>query len=150
VLAGQAGIGELAGSRVKAALDLDWDARTARDQALGVVLDALMQVDQLAGVLAGGDDPRVADALAAAYQVRDQDVITGQDGVARIRKGVARDRRISICDPQMRHGRKTKSVRIDGYKRHVLGDLDSQLVRSVGLTPANLPEPRSPANSRPT
>jgi Transposase DDE domain len=31
-------------------------------------------------------------------------------------------------------------VRIDGYKRHVLRDLDSQLVRSVGLTPANLPE----------
>jgi hypothetical protein len=140
VLAGQAGIAVLAGSSVKAALDLDWDARTARDQALGVVLDALGQVEQLVGVLAGGDDPGVADALAAARQVRDQDVTVGEDGVTRIRKGVARDRRISIADGQMRHGRKTKRVRIDGYKRHVLRDLDSQLVRSVGLTPANLPE----------
>jgi hypothetical protein len=29
---------------------------------------------------------------------------------------------------------------IDGYKRHVLRDLDSGLVPAVGVTPANLPE----------
>jgi Transposase DDE domain len=40
----------------------------------------------------------------------------------------------------MRHGRKTKSVRVDGYKRHVLTDLDTLLVPAVGVTPANLPE----------
>ena len=54
MLADQAGIGVLAGSSVKAALDLDWDAPTAREQALGVVLDALGRVEQLACVLAGG------------------------------------------------------------------------------------------------
>jgi transposase len=140
LLAGRAGIGVLAGSSVKATLDLDWDDPTALQQALGVVLDALAQVEQLVVGWPGGDDPRVADALAAARQVRDQDVTIGADGVAQIGKGVARNRRISIADPQMRHGRKTKSQRIDGYKRHVLRDLDTQLVRSVGLTPANLPE----------
>ena len=45
---------------------------------------------------------------------------------------MAKDRRISIEDPQMRHGRKTKSVRIDGYKRHVLTDLDTDLAVAVG------------------
>jgi hypothetical protein len=40
----------------------------------------------------------------------------------------------------MRHGRKSRKVRIDGYKRHVLKDLDSGLVRAVGITPANRPE----------
>jgi Transposase DDE domain len=40
----------------------------------------------------------------------------------------------------MRHGRKSRSVRFDGYKRHVLKDLDSGLVRAVGVTPANAPE----------
>jgi hypothetical protein len=40
----------------------------------------------------------------------------------------------------MRHGRKTRRVRIDGYKRHVLTDLDTLLVPAVGVTPANLPE----------
>jgi hypothetical protein len=29
-------------------------------------------------------------------------------------------------------------VRVDGYKRHVLRDLDSGLIRAVGITPANV------------
>ena len=61
MLAEQAGIAVLAASSLKAALDLDWDDPAAREQALGVVLDALGQVEQLAGGLAGGDDPRVAE-----------------------------------------------------------------------------------------
>ena len=40
----------------------------------------------------------------------------------------------------MRHGRKSSSKRFDGYKRHILKDLDSGLVRAVGVTPANIPE----------
>ena len=55
-------------------------------------------------------------------------------------RGVAADRRISVEDAAMRHGRKTRSVRIDGYKRHVLRDLDTGLIRAVGVTPANAPE----------
>jgi hypothetical protein len=40
----------------------------------------------------------------------------------------------------MGHGPKTKSVRIDGYKRQVLTDLDTDLVPAVGVTAANLPQ----------
>jgi hypothetical protein len=40
----------------------------------------------------------------------------------------------------MRHGRKRRSHLIDGYKRHVLRDLDSGLVPAVAVTAANLPE----------
>jgi Transposase DDE domain len=35
---------------------------------------------------------------------------------------------------------KTRSLRVDGYKRHILKDLDSGLVRAVGVTLANAPE----------
>lgn len=80
---------------------------------------------------AGETDPALVKGLVAARQVRDQDVLYDQQG-ARIRRGVAKDRRISIEDYQMRHGRKTKSVRIHGYKRHVLTDLDTELVCAVG------------------
>src|SRR3954464_14996701 len=55
-------------------------------------------------------------------------------------RGVARERLVSVEDPQMRHGRKSRSVRFSGYKRHVLRDLDTELVRAVGVTPANAPE----------
>jgi hypothetical protein len=94
----------------------------------------------VAAELGGAGAPRVAAGLAAARQVRDQDVVTDEQGMPQIRRGVTRDRRISIEDPQMRHGRKTKRVRIDGSKRHVLTDLDTDLVPAVGVTPANAAE----------
>ena len=53
---------------------------------------------------------------------------------------MAKEQRISIEEEEMRHGRKSRSQRINGYKRHVLRDLDSGLVRAVGVTPANAPE----------
>jgi Transposase DDE domain len=40
----------------------------------------------------------------------------------------------------MRHGRKSRSVLFDGYKRHVMRDLDTGLVPAVGITAANAPE----------
>jgi hypothetical protein len=140
ILAEHAGTPELAASSLKAALDLDWDDPAALPHALGVVLAAVGRVEALAAELGGGSDPAVARGLAAARQVQAQDTLVGDDGVTRIRQGVAKDRRISIEDAQMRHGRKTKSIRIDGYKRHVLTDLDTLLVPAVGVTPANLPE----------
>jgi Transposase DDE domain len=121
-------------------LDLDWDDPAALPHALGVVLAAVGRVEGLAAELGSGEDPQVAQGLAAARQVQQQDAVVGQDGVVTLRQGVARDRRISVEDAQMRHGRKTKSVRIDGYKRHVLTDLDTELVPSVGVTAANVAE----------
>jgi hypothetical protein len=79
------------------------------------------------------------DCLKAARQVRDQDVDLIGPAPA-LRRGVARDRRISVEDAQMRHGRKSRSVLFDGYKRHVLTDLDTGLILAVGITPANVPE----------
>jgi hypothetical protein len=55
-------------------------------------------------------------------------------------RGVAKDRRISVEDAEMRHGRKSRSVLFDGYKRHVLTNLDTGLVPAVGITSANAPE----------
>jgi hypothetical protein len=140
ILAEQAGTPELAASSLKAALDLDWDDPAALPHALGVVLAAVGRVEGLAAELGGDTDPRVAGGLAAARQVQAQDTVVGDDGTTRIRRGVAKDRRISIEDAQMRHGRKTKSIRIDGYKRHVLTDLDTLLVPAVGVTAANVAE----------
>ncbi len=78
--------------------------------------------------------------LEIAKQVQEQDGQIDEEGKASLIKGVAKDRRISVEDGQMRHGRKSRSVRVDGYKRHVLHDLDSGLIHAVGMTPANVPE----------
>jgi hypothetical protein len=88
----------------------------------------------------GSDEPVVQWSLQVAQQVKQQDVQINEAGTASLRHGVAKDRRITVEDGQMRHGRKSRSVRVDGYKRHVLRDLDTGLVRAVGLTAANVPE----------
>ena len=141
-VAAEAGARPVAGpASLKAALDLDWDDPAARQQALAVVLGALEAVERwLAEHPDAGAAPGVAESLAAAAQVRAQDVATAAPGAPVLRRGVARDRRISLEDADMRHGRKSRSRRFDGYKRHVLRDLDLQVVRAVGLTPANTPE----------
>jgi transposase len=135
-----AGAGLVGGSSLKAALDLDWDDPTAREQALHHVLAALDAVEQALAGQPAGAAPVVQASLAAAHQVVAQDVERGADGAPRLRTGVAPDRRISLEDAAMRHGRKSRSERVNGYKRHVLHDLDTQLVPAVGLTPANVPE----------
>jgi len=137
LVAMQAGTPELASSSLKAALDRDWDDPAARDAALAGVLGLLARVEVF---LAGqADDEAAAAAVAVARQVRDQDVDLSGPAPA-LHRGVARDRRVSVEDGQMRHGRKSRSVLFDGYKRHVLRDLDTGLVPAVGITAANAPE----------
>ncbi len=82
----------------------------------------------------------VNENISIAREIQKQDVEETVEGSPKLKKGVAKDRRISIEDPQMRHGRKNKHLKINGYKPHVLTDLDSGLVRAVGVTPANVPE----------
>ncbi|HWM96065.1 MAG TPA: IS1182 family transposase [Streptosporangiaceae bacterium] len=136
-LAVQAGAPQLTASSLKAALDMDWDDPATTGQALSQVLGLLDQVEAFIAGAAGGD--AAAALLATARQVRDQDVdLTGP--APALRRGVAKDRRISAGDGQMRHGRKSRSVLFNGYKRHVLRDLDTGLVPAVGITPANAPE----------
>jgi len=42
--------------------------------------------------------------------------------------------------PEMRHGRKSKSKRFNGYKRHIALDLDTDLILAGAIAPANRPE----------
>ncbi len=141
-VATEAGASILGGPSLKAALDLDWDDPAERTRALVTVLDALGAVERYVDELAEADGPVPAtlDARDAARQVRAQDVERTADGTPIVRRGVARERRISIEDAEMRHGRKSRSHRVDGYKRHVLRDLDAGLIRAAGITPANAPE----------
>ena len=137
VVAAQAGVPQLAGSSLKAALDRDWDDPAAREQALAGVLGLLERVEAFIAGQAG--EEAAAEAVAVACQVRDQDVDCSGPAPA-LRRGVAKDRRITVEDADMRHGRKSRSVLSGGYKRHVLRDLDTGLIPAVGITAANVPE----------
>jgi hypothetical protein len=135
---------------LKAALDLEWDDPQARTQGLVAVLAALDAVERWLEEQPVPSDHHVRAQVranrATAHQVRAQDVETTASGLPSLRRGVSRDRRISVEDDAMRHGRKSRHVRIDGYKRQVLHDLDNGLIRAVGLTAANVPEARVTAD----
>jgi hypothetical protein len=125
---------------LKAALDIDWSDEAARAAALTRVCTQLQRLEAWLKARELDAGPRVAPALAAVHQVRAQDTEgTPQTGM-RVRRGTASERRVSLEDPDMRHGRKSKTKRIDGYKAHVASDLDTPLVLACALLPANRPE----------
>jgi hypothetical protein len=139
-VATEAGAELVCESSLKAALDRDWDQHIEKDEALTLVLNVLRAVETWVKTLQQEDELLAQPSLSIAQQVKAQDVHVDDTGTERLIKGVAKDRRISVEDGQMRHGRKSRSVLIDGYKRHVLQDLDTGLIRAVGITPANVPE----------
>ena len=128
----------MCGTSLKAALDRDWDQPGQREEALGLVLKVLQTVETGCRPCQEEETELAQPFLEIARQVEEQDVQVDEKGKASLIKGVAKDRRISVEDGQMRHGRKSRSVRVDGYKRHVLHDLDTGLIRAVGVTPANV------------
>lgn len=68
--------------------------------------------------------------------VRD-DLETDERGRLVIARKVARDRLVSMTDPQARHGRKSRSRTFNGFKLHVLGDLVSGVIAAVSVGPGN-------------
>lgn len=143
-VAAEAGAPVVGGTRsLKAALECDWDEPDERALALARVIGALDAVEEYLDQLRPKDGEAAGEAqvqMGIARRVREQDVREAPGEAPELIRGVARERLVSVEDPRMRHGRKSKSVRFDGYKRHVLRDLDTELVRAVGVTPANAPE----------
>ncbi len=125
---------------IKAGLDIDWSDVKQKMTAIEIVE---RQVSLLQYWVERHLDDAVHEPLRpyidALVQVKDQDLEQTESGV-RVRRGVASDRRVSIEDAQMRHGRKSKSKRFDGYKEHIARDLDSPAIVACAVTPANVPE----------
>lgn len=132
-------------SSIKAALDLNWAEKDAKLEALQKLIE---EFDRWKSWLvqekeSTENNPELKKAMDVVEQILSQDTeVVLKDGspVRQLTKGVAKDRRISVEDEEIRHGRKNKNNRIDGYKKHLLGDLDSRVIREVVVRPANEPE----------
>lgn len=130
---------------IKAGLDINWNDPEQKDAAVELLI---VQIESLNAWLERRDlelQSPLQPYIEAIAQVRRQDLEETAAGV-RIRRGVAEDRQISIEDAQMRHGRKSKTKRFNGYKEHIATDLDSELIRACAITPANRPEEEATPN----
>ena len=143
-VAREAGIPVLLESSVKKALDVEWSDRHAKTEALVRLVEQLDSLERWLQQRLREEltKPPLSECMATLRQIRTQDLEPDPaDGATpRIREGVAEDRRVSIEDGEMRHGRKTKSKRFNGFKRHIASDLDTNLVVACTVTPANRPE----------
>lgn len=139
----QSGIPLLLSTSVKKGLDRDWSDVVQKNEAIGVLAKQVLSLERWIERELGDhvEQPPLETLLKVLRELMEQDLEPDPEGSAlRITQGVASDRRISIEDGQMRHGRKSKSKLIDGYKRHVATDLDSQAILACAVTPANQPE----------
>jgi hypothetical protein len=132
-------------SSLKAALDLDWGEPTAREHALRLVLaevargQSWLEQQQHLSVHA----PPLKEVMDTIAQIVTQDTEPDPPagpGDRRLKQHVAPDRRVSIEDQHMRHGRKSSAKTFNGFKEHFAVDLDSKVTREVVVRPANEPE----------
>lgn len=140
----QAGLELVGKSSTKAALDIDWNDEVAQHEALQRLLAEVEKTQSW--VDSKPIDPKknlpVTEALATLKLVAEQDLEPEKrpDGSRAIGDGTVKDRRISIEDPDMRHGRKSSSKLFNGYKRYVANDLDTDLILAASTLPANRAE----------
>ena len=147
------------GSSVKGEAAIDWSNRRARRRLLGQIVadaDRLLELARQAqdGLDAdSGQRQAIVDAAELLGQLLLQDVKRGGDGDGAVddgnadadggvslKEGVSKDRMVSVHDPEMRHGHKSKSKRFDGHKAAVVVDTDSQLITAVDVLPGNAPD----------
>lgn len=130
---------------LKGTAEIDWSDTAQRRRFLGeIVADADRLLEQArearSGLEAGGAaEASLVEAAGLLSRVLVQDVERREDGPA-ITQGVAKDRLLSVHDPEMRHGRKSASKRFDGHKAAVAVDTDEPLILAVDVLAGNAPD----------
>jgi len=118
---------------------IDWTDREEKRALIESLVKDARRVVEVAFGLEGVPD-ELKRAVELLRRVAEQD-IEEKDGKIYIKRGVAKDRIVSVTDPEMRHGHKTTSKRADGYKGRVMvcgkgGDF----VGAVDVDAANEPD----------
>jgi len=127
------------GTSIKGQAELDWSDPEQRNQFLkGLVEDAerLLELARLARARVPGGSRAERRLLAASQllsQLLLQDVERKAEGEVSIRRGTSAQRIPSVHDPEMRHGRKSGTVRFDGHKLGLAVDTEEQLITAVDV-----------------
>lgn len=132
-------------SSLKGSAGIDWEDPKARKEFLSrIVADA----DRLLGIAAerlasypaeSRERGRLKEAASLLGQLLLQDIERTAEG-ASIKQGTAKDRIVSVTDPEMRHGHKSTTKRFDGHKAAIAVDTESQLITAVEGLAGNAPD----------
>ena len=144
VLVEEAGLPVVGPRSLKAALALNWGEPRAKEQARRLGLEA---VDRWTRWLAPSQSlPAPQAPLREVMEPRvpmvEPDTAPdpeGGPGGRRLKKQGVPDRRMSIEDQAMRHGRKSRAKTFKGFQEHWGLALDSRVTREVVVRPAHEP-----------
>jgi hypothetical protein len=141
-------LGRYFAASLKGSADLDWSDPGARQGFLTEVVADARRLLRLAGArlagLAAEKAEKVREAAQLLEQLLLQDVVetTGEDGhpQAAVKEGTATGRVPSATDPEVRHGRKSKSKRFDGHKAAVATEVDSGIILDAEVLAGDAPD----------
>jgi transposase len=136
----------LTASSFKGMAAIDWDDRKQRQQLLDrLVGDCDRLLAHTEAVLADAEEndmvrlatrEDVEDSMRLLRRILEQDVVRTDAG-AELKQGVEKDRIVSAHDPDMRHSRKSSSVRFDGHKGQIVVDTESKVILDATVKPGN-------------
>jgi len=115
--------------------DVDWADPAARAAQLKVLVQDAEAALDLAVEQADDDEVRAAGWLLA--KILGDDVTTDKHGDPQLGQGVAEDRIVSLTDPEMRYGHKSRARLFEGRKLQVATDQASELLLAAEPIPAN-------------
>ena len=139
------------GSSIKGDAAIDWSDRKARAALLAELVadaDRLLELARQAWLELPEDSAQrqsIMDGAELLGQLLLQDIERNSgdgdadDGVS-LKDGVSKDRMVSVHDPELRHGHKSRQRRFDGHKAAIVVDTDSQLITAVDVLPGNAPD----------
>jgi len=113
---------------------IDWESESARSELLNDL------VSDSVSVLGAGltfEDKELQGLLEQLAKLVGQDVEVSEEGPSALKAGISSDRQISAVDPEMRHGRKSKSRKFNGYKGTLTADPASGVITAVHIMGAN-------------
>ena len=119
---------------IKGSEPVDWN----NQDEVGAFLGGLLK-DCEAVARAARKAKCASDELALLEKVIDQDVDRSGDEPA-IRDGVAKDRVVSITDPEMRHGHKSNGKVYNGHKAHIAVDTESGVITAIDVSSPSEPD----------
>jgi hypothetical protein len=146
--AGEHDLSRYFASSLKGGAALDWSDEAARRAFLTEVVVDARRLLRLAGTtlpaLSAPQQEKVRAAAELLEQLLLQDVVettAGEESLpAAIKEGTAPGRVPSVRDPEVRHGRKSKSKCFTGHKASIAADLESQLIVDADVLAGDAPD----------
>jgi transposase len=115
--------------------DLDWSDPQQRVAQLQVLVQDAEAT--LALAVEHSDDAEVRSTGWLLTKILGDDVVTDEHGHPQIGQGTAPARIISVTEPEMQHGHKSKAQRFNGFKTVVATEPESELILDLAELPAS-------------